>query len=176
MSARSNPPRFPRRETLAGLLGMDRRRRVGVPALAQLLGAPEVQVREVLHGEGIQLGLDSVEWGEAAGYLFDAWPRAQIIDALGPTLAHLIPAAFHPARVRWRIPLFILRAMEHQAALLRENDPRVNAAATAGYFVSPAVEDYIADILFTEIQPSTVADLASDAAFLEAYHYPPLDD
>ncbi len=176
MPAGSSTPRFPGRETLAEFLGMDRRKRVRIPALAQLLGAPDEQVREVLLSEGVRLRFDSLEWGEAAGYLFDAWPRARIIDALGPDLAHLIPAAFHPARVRWRIPLFILRAMEHQAALMRENDPRVNAAAANRHFISPAVDDYIADILFTEIQPSTVEDLASDAAFREAYHYPPLNE
>ncbi|MEO8383273.1 MAG: hypothetical protein ABI779_26690 [Acidobacteriota bacterium] len=171
----SQPPRFPGRETLAALLRMDRRQRVRVPALAQLLGAPEEQVRQVLLSEGVELHVDSVEWGEAAGYLFDAWPRAQIIDTLGPGLALLVPSAFHPARVQWQIPLFILRAMEHQAALMRHNDPRVNAAAIDGHFRSPALEDYIADILFTEIQPSTVADLAADPAFFDAYHYPPLD-
>jgi hypothetical protein len=80
---------------------MDQRRRVSVSALAQLLGAPDDQVREVLLREALQRRFDSVEWGEAARYLFDAWPRAQIIDALGPDLAGLIPAAFHPARVQW---------------------------------------------------------------------------
>jgi hypothetical protein len=175
MSAGSNAPRFPSRETLAELFRTDQRQRVRVPQLAQLLGAPDGQVREVLLGEGVELRFDSVEWGEAAGYLFDAWPRPQIIDALGPHLARLIPAAFHPTRVRWGIPIFIIRAIEHQAALMRENDPRVNAAAVGGHFITPAVEDYVADILFTEIQPSTVAALAIDSAFLEAYHYPPLD-
>lgn len=154
---------------------MDQRRRVRVPMLARLLGASAEQVREVLLNEGVQLRSDSVEWGEAAAYLFDAWPRAQIIDALGPDAARLIPAAFHPAGVHWRIPLFILRAIEHQAALMHENDPRVNPAAIEGHFISPALEDYIADILFAEIHPSTVADLASDTAFVEAYHYPPFD-
>jgi hypothetical protein len=175
MPAESTASRFPNRETLAAFLRMDQRQRVRVSAVAQLLGAPADQVREVLLSEGVQLHFDSVEWGEAAGYLFDAWPRAQIIAALGPGLAPLVPAEFHPAPVTWRIPLFILRAMKHQAALMRENDPRVNPAATGAHFISPAVEDYIADILFTEIQPSTVEDLAIDSAFLKAYHYPPLD-
>jgi hypothetical protein len=168
-------PAFPAPELLARFFRMDHRQRVRVATLAHLLGAPGSQVREVLESEGVQLPFDSLEWGEAAAYLLGAWPRTQIIDALGPNVARLIPSAFHPARVRWGIPLFIIRAMKHQAALMRENDPRVNAAATDGHFISPAVEDYIADILFTEIQPATVADLAGDAAFLQAYHYPPLD-
>jgi hypothetical protein len=165
---------FPRREVLAGFFRTDPRGRVRVPALAQLLGAPDSRVRDVLLGDGVELRFDSLAWGEAAGYLFDAWPRARIIAALGPDATRLIPAAFHPTRVRWRIPIFILRAMRHQAALMREHDPRVNAGATAPHFLSPAVEDYIADILFTEIQPSTVAHLETDRAFFAAYHYPPL--
>lgn len=165
---------FPSREALARFFRMDARQRVRAPALAQLLGAPDEQVREVLRNEGVQLRFDSIEWGEAASYLFDAWPRTQIIDALGPDLARIIPPAFHPTRVQWQIPLFITRAIEHQAALMREDDPRVNAAA-GGRFTSPSVEDYIADILFNEIQPATVATLARDAAFLQAYDYPPLD-
>lgn len=168
-------PPFPRRDALAAFFRMDQRRRVRVSVLARLLGAPAEQVREVLRTEGVPLRFDSVEWGEAAGYLFDAWPRAQIIDAVGPDVASVIPPGFHPAPVQWRIPLFILRAIEHQAALMRANDPRVNAAAVPGHFISPAVEDYIADILFSEIQLTTVADLATDPAFLDAYHFPPFD-
>jgi len=41
-----------------------------------------------------------------------------------------------------------------------------------GGFHSPSVDDYVADILFNEIQPATVAALAHDAAFVQAYHYP----
>lgn len=176
MVVRPNAARFPLRETLVELLGMDQRRRVPVAVLAQLLGAPDEQVRQVVLGEGVQLPFDSVPWGEAAGYLFDAWPRAQILEALGPDLARLVPAAFQLTRVSWQIPVFIVRAIEHQTALMRENDPRVNAAAVDGHFFSASVEDYVADILFSEIQPSTVTDLGSDPAFLEAYHYPPLGD
>lgn len=165
---------FPSRKALARFFRKDTRQRVHVPQLAQLLGARDEQVREMLRSEGVQPGIDSIEWGEAAGYLFDAWPRTQIIDALGTDHARLIPPAYHPTRVQWQIPLFILRAIEHQAALMRENDPRVNAAA-GGRFTSTSAEDYITDILFNEIQPATVEALGHDPAFLQAYYYPPLD-
>jgi hypothetical protein len=138
---------------------MDGRDRVPVSELALLLDAPPEQVRDLLRSDGVELRRDSVEWGEAAGYLFEAWPRARILDALGPDLARSIPPAFRQARVCWRIPIFVLRAIRHQAALLH----------------APSLEDYVADILFNEIQPSTVAALADDGAFLEAYRYPPVD-
>jgi hypothetical protein len=47
--------------------------------------------------------------------------------------------------------------MQHQAALAWENDPRLNAAAVDGRFTARAVDDHIADILFNEIVPATVA-------------------
>ncbi|MEO8382689.1 MAG: hypothetical protein ABI779_23730, partial [Acidobacteriota bacterium] len=109
MSAESNALRLPPPETLAEFFRMDQRSRVRVRQLAQLLAAPDEQVREVLRAGGVELRFDSMEWGEAAAYFFDAWPRAQIIDTLGPDLASRIPSAFHPARVQWQIPLFILR-------------------------------------------------------------------
>ena len=176
MPADFQAPPFPSREALADFFRMDPRERVGVVMLARLLGASGRQVRRVLRSQGVAFPLDSVAWGEAAASLFDAWPRAEVIAALGSGLADAVPAAFRPEPVRLGIPLFILRAMEHQTALLRECDPRVNAAAADGRFTSPSVDDYIADILFNEIRPGTVADLSHDASFARAYHYPPLAD
>jgi len=93
LSAERNMPRFPRRETLADFFRMDHRQRVRVPELARLLDVAEHQVREILRAE-------AVDWGEAAACLFDAWPRARILAALGPELARRIPAAFHPIPVQ----------------------------------------------------------------------------
>ncbi|HEX6099847.1 MAG TPA: hypothetical protein VF432_26275 [Thermoanaerobaculia bacterium] len=152
-------PRFPSPETLAGFFRRDWRDRVPVSELALLLDVPPEQARDVLRADGTEPAGDSVEWGEAASLLLDAWPRARILDALGPDLARSIPPAFRPARVCWRIPIFVLRAIRHQAALLQ----------------APSLEDYVADVLFNEIQPSTVAALADDTAFLQAYRYPPVD-
>ena len=140
--------------------------------LAELSGASDDQVRRLLRAEEVAVRSDSVAWGEAATYLFDAWPRARIIEALGPELARLVPPAFHPAPVQWQIPIFILRAIHHQAALGWENDPRVSAAAVDGRFTPHAVDDYISDILFNEIEPATVDALGQDPEWVRAYHYP----
>ena len=93
----------------------------------------------------------------AAAYLFDAWPRAAILAALGQEHAGRIPAQFHPVRVDWSIPVFIVRAMEHQAA---------------GAVSPRRVDDYMADLLFNEIQPETLLAFRDDPGFLAAYHYP----
>jgi hypothetical protein len=175
MPAHSHAPRFPPVETLSDFFRMNRHDRLRVAQLALLLDAPAERVRHILRSEGIELRGDSTEWGEAAGYLFDAWPRAQILETLGPDRARVVPAAFHPAAVRWTIPPFIIRAIEHQAALMRAHDPRVNPDAPHARFASSSVDDYVADILFNEIQSATVTALADDGAFLQAYRYPPLD-
>lgn len=156
-------PVFPDRAKLAAFFKKDPSRRVRICDLAPLLGTSTDQVRTMLRADDLDMRSDAIEWGEAASYLFDAWPRAQILAALGPVLSRLIPHAFHPVPVQWGIPLFIVQAMEYQAA-------------QAGRFTSPLVDDYVADILFNEIRPATVGTLSSDGAFLEAYSYPPLDD
>lgn len=165
--------RFPPSDQLAAFFRMDPDDPVPVPQLAQLLDAPADQVRDILRRDGIELRSDALAWGEAAAYLLDAWPRAQLLDALGPDLAERVPAAFHPTPVRWRIPAFIVRALEHQAAQLQANDPRLHPTpSAAARFTSPSVEDYIADLLFNEIEPATVDALADDPGFLQAYGYP----
>src|ERR1051326_3238328 len=154
---------FPDRAKLAAFFKSDPGRRIRIRELALLLGASTDRVRRMLRVDDLDRRSDAIEWGEAASYLFDAWPRARIVAALGPELARLIPPAFHPVAVQWGIPLFVIQAMEHQAA-------------QAGQFMAPSVDDYVADILFNEIRPATVGALSGDGAFLEAYGYPPLDD
>lgn len=176
MPAEANAALFPSRQTLARFFRMDPRQRVLVALLSELFGASDDQVRQLLRAEDVPVRSDSVAWGEAATYLFDAWPRARIIEVLGPDLARLIPPAFHPTPVRWQIPIFILRAIHHQAALEWENDPRGSAAAGDGRFTPHAVDDYVADVLFNEIQPATVDVLGQDPEFLRAYHYPLPDE
>jgi hypothetical protein len=34
------------------------------------------------------------------------------------------------------------------------------------------VDDYVADLLFNQIEPATVAAFGGDGAFLAAYHFP----
>ena len=165
-------PSFPARKALEEFFQLDRRQSVGVAFLAQLLGATDEQVRRVLLSDGLGEQLDSLEWADAAGYVFDAWPHAQLLAALSRDVRRSIPSAFHPIRVPWRIPAFIVRAMKHQAVLMRQNDPRVDPAGPNVCFASPSLEDYIADVLLSGIHWPTVAALANDAAFLEAYQYP----
>ena len=151
-------PLFPLQEPLVRFFAADRREPVAVSRVAELLGITTEVFRSMLDSEGGRRDSGAVNWAEAAAYLFDAWPLAQLLETLGPAHAHFVPRDFHPIRAAWSIPVFIVRAMEHQAAA----DPR-------------GVHDYVADLLFSEIQPETLAAFRGDAAFLAAYHFPDSD-
>lgn len=163
MPVESNGVRFPDRGLLAEFFRMDPRERVSAELMAGLLGTSVEQVRELLRAEGLNGEADSAEWTDAATYLFDIWPRRRVIDALDAgddSALERIPPGFRPVPVPWQIPPFIVQALEHQAG---RDHP------------APAVDDYVADILYGEIQPETVAALAHDPAFLDAYRFPFID-
>jgi hypothetical protein len=149
----STTPKFPLHEHLARFFTTDRRKPVPVSHVAELLGVTTQMFRSMLDSEGGRRRSDTLPWAEAAAWLFDAWPRARLLNTLGPGHASRVPADFHPTRVSWWIPIFIVRAMEHQAA-------------------ARGVDDYVADLLFNEIQPETLVAFDGDPAFLAAYHFP----
>ncbi len=171
MSSDDSAPRFPLHETLARFLRLDPRRTVPLAELAELLGTSPAVVREMLRAEGIRRH-ERVPWPDAAAYLFDAWPREQLVARLGAEHAHLIPAAAHTTRVQWSLPIFIVRAMEHQAAEAWRRDPRVAASVTPNPLFARGVDDYVADRLLSEIEPETLTAFREDSEFLRAYHFP----
>jgi hypothetical protein len=165
-------PTFPLHEQLARFFAADRHRRVAVSHVAQLLGITTAMFRSLLDREGGRRASGTVSWAEAAGYLFDAWPRARLLEALGPGHASRVPPDFHPTRVTWSIPIFIVRAMEHQAAADWRRDPRVQRSIAPNHTAARGVHDYVTDLLFNEIQPETLVAFRGDPAFLAAYDFP----
>lgn len=168
-------PEFPLHEHLARFFTTDRRRRVPVAHVAELLGTTTERFRAMLDSEGGRRRSDTLPWAEAAGYLFDAWPRARLLDALGPGHARHVPPDFHPTRVTWSIPIFIVRAMEHQAAAEWRRDPRVLTSIAPNHTAARGIHDYVSDLLFNEIQPETLVAFGHDPAFVAAYHFPDRD-
>jgi hypothetical protein len=167
-------PKFPLHEPLARFFAADPRTRVPISHVADLLGMTTERFRAVLASEGGRRS-DTLPWSEAAAYLFDAWPRGQLLEVLGPDHARRVPSDFHPTRVTWSIPIFIVRAMEHQAAAAWRRDPRLLTSVAPSYFAARGVHDYVTDLLFNEIQPETLAAFRGDPAFLAAYHFPNRD-
>jgi hypothetical protein len=129
-----------------------------VRAAAELLGWHPAAVLAEARQEKALLPGNRVVWKEVAFWLLQAYPREWLLQTLGAH-ARLIPAELHLAEVQWRLPLYVLRAMERQAD-----------AHTM------PVEDYIADALHLVIDQETVASLQDDRAFLEAFDYPDVDD
>lgn len=169
-------PLFPLHESLARFFAVDPRRRVPLSQVAELLGIPTEMFRSLLDREGgRRRPFDTLPWAEAAVYLFDAWPRTQLLEALGPDHARRVPQHFHPTRVTWSIPIFIVRAMEHQAAAEWRRDPRVIASITPNHTAARGVHDYVTDLLFNEIQSETLAAFRDDPHFIAAYNYPSRD-
>jgi hypothetical protein len=150
---------FPLHESLVRFFAADRRKPVALSRVAELLGVTTERLRSMLDSEGGTRNAGTLPWAEAAGYLFDAWPLARLLETLGPEHAHRVPRDLHPTRVAWSIPVFIVRAMEHQAA-----------AESPG--AARGVHDYVSDLLFNQIQPETVIAFRGDPAFLAAYHFP----
>ena len=165
-------PRFPLHETLVRFFQMDSQSRLEIVEVAELLGTTRDVFESMLRDEGGRQPGDGLTWAEAASYVFDAWPRARIIAALGQASAKLIPAAAHLTSVQWALPIFIVRAMEQQAAAAWQRDPRLLASVSSNHTSARGVEDYVADLLFSQIQPETLVAFRDDSDFLRAYHYP----
>lgn len=165
-------PLFPRHEDLARFFAADSRKRVPVAQVAQLLGIAPGRFRALLNDEGGRPSSSTLTWTEAAAYLFDAWPRAQLLDTLGPEHASRVPEHFHPTRVTWCIPIFVVRAMEHQAAAAWRRDPRVMGSSSPNHTSARGVQDYVTDLLFNEIHTETLVAFRDDAAFVAAYNFP----
>jgi len=168
-------PTFPRHETLARFFGRPPHGRVALAEMAELLGTTTSTVRAMLRDEGAQPLDGSIPWAEAAAYVLDAWPRARILEALGPAAAHILPLDFQLTRVDWAFPIFIRRAIEHQAAAAWRNDPRVRRSVVVSPIDARGVADYVADLLYNEIQPATLDAFRDDPSFLRAFHYPDID-
>jgi hypothetical protein len=168
-------PAFPRHESLARFFRMPPDARVPLAEVAALLGTSLPALRAMLRADGARPADGSLAWTEAAAYLFDAWPRALILAALGAEGAGVFPPEFLLTEVRWSVPIFIVRAIEHQAADAWRNDPRVRRSLAANHTHARGIDDYVADLLYNDITPATLAAFRHDRAFLRAFHYPILD-
>lgn len=165
-------PEFPSRETLIRFFRRDPRSAVPLAEVARLLGTDPGTVEAMLRAEGGHGRLPELSWSEAAAYLFDAWPRAQLLDTLGPSFIGEIPPDFYAARVDWSIPAFLVRALEHQAARDRHDDPRLGRTLPPGHPHTRTLDDYVADLLYAAITPETVHALRDDPDFVRAFRYP----
>jgi hypothetical protein len=157
-------PALPDRRTLIRFL--TERPDLSVADAAALLGWTPGALLRRARDEGALLPDGRIAWSGAAFWLLQVWPRAALLRVLGKH-SGLIPRGLHLIEVRWRLPLYLVRAVEQQAALRRAHCDEIR---------NETVEDYVACALDLLIDDETVAALNADPTFREAYDYPGAED
>ncbi|HYI11656.1 MAG TPA: hypothetical protein VEK57_21545 [Thermoanaerobaculia bacterium] len=175
MPIRTDTYRFPTAELLVRFFQADPAQPVALAEAAALVGLTREQFREVLDAEGGHAPGDTVLWSEAAAYLFDAWPRKDILELVEAEAGPRIPAGFKLRRVEWWLPDFVVDAMKHQAGQDWQDDPRLRHRLHLAPDRVCTVEDYVADLLYLAITPETVRHLGRLRDFHDAYVYPVVD-
>jgi hypothetical protein len=104
-----------------------------------------------------------IAWGDVALAFEAAWPMAikeELVREMDgyPSLLRALP-------VTWRLPAYLVMALEQQVARVRLNDPMRTHLLSA-------VEAYASEELRLVIDEQTVAELSESRAFREAYDYP----
>jgi len=125
-----------------------------VKEVAALLGRHPADVLSRAREQDVLLPGNQVAWSDAALWVLHEWPRARLFQMLGK-YARALPSELHLTPIRWRLPLYLVRALEKQAHL--HDIP---------------VEDEVANTLDLAIDDETVNALKSDPAFRAAYNYP----
>jgi len=136
---------------------------VPLAAAAQLLGFSTEWVRARAAADAMLLPGEKVPWEDVMLWFLHAWPRDAVIARLEPDAGLLLPAGLHLRTVEWRLPAYLVAAIEAQAGLdARRHRDRHDAS----------VGTYLAEQLHNLIDHATVAALAGDEEFLTAFHFP----
>jgi len=134
-------------------------RNVSVSGAARLLRFPEELIRARAVRDKELLKGDRLSWETVAVWLLDAWPLSALAEIVRDDPS-LLPAQLLPVPVSWRIPFYVVRAMEAQTA------------SAAGEMERLAVADYVASILDSHIDETTRRLLSQDRGFREAFDFP----
>jgi hypothetical protein len=104
---------------------------------------------------------DAIPWPEVAAIVQRTWTPADLDAAVGTIEG--FPKLLRVSLVHWRLPAYLLIALEHIVAALRGDSPE-NDTLT--------VESYVARQLDLLLDMDMVKRLSSDAAFREAFEFP----
>jgi hypothetical protein len=139
------------------------RRPCSIAEAADIVGYSAAWVRRRAEIDGIDLAAGLVPWDHVMLWFLRAWPLPLVEDSVPrETLAEL-PALLRTATVTWRLPRYLLRALDRQIDLetSRSNDRQ-----------ALTVEQYVAEQLHLAIDDDTVASMADDSGFMEAWLFP----
>jgi hypothetical protein len=154
-------PQIPSRKTLIRFFGT--RRPVTISLAAQLVGFPEDWIRERVSQDAAFLPDGKLPWEDVMYWFLHSWPREAILARLKPEADVLLPRGLHLRTVHWRVPAYLVAAIERQAAL---------DAQAARDRHDASVEAYLAGHLHALIEDSTIATFQDDDEFLTAFYYP----
>jgi hypothetical protein len=155
------PPTLPSHGTLQRFFR--ERRPCSIAEAAHLVGYSEAWVRRRADVDGIDLSGGFLAWEDVMLWFLRAWPLALVEDAVPrETLAHL-PALLRTTTVTWRLPRYLVRALDRQTELESERSNDRHALT---------VEQYVAEQLHLVIDDDTVAAMSDDAGFMEAWLFP----
>lgn len=161
MNPHPTTPSLPSRKTLIRFFG--NHRPVTIALAAQLLGFPEAWIRERASEDATMLPDEKLPWEDVMYWFLHAWPRDAVIARLRPEADVLLPRGLHLRTVHWRLPAYLVAAIERQAA---------QDAQTARDRHDASVEAYLAGQLHALIEDTTLAMFAGDDEFLTAFYYP----
>ncbi len=128
-----------------------------------MVGYSAAWVRKRAAVDGIDLTGGFLPWEDVMLWFLRAWPLPLVEDSVPrETLAHL-PALLRTTTVTWRLPRYLVHALDRQTALetARSNDRH-----------ALTVEQYVAEQLHLAIDDDTVAAMNDDSGFMEAWLFP----
>ena len=139
------------------------RRPCSIAEAADLVGYSEAWVRGRAEAEGVDLSAGVVPWEDVMLWFLRVWPLPLVEDAVPRETAAELPALLRTESVTWRLPSYLVRALERQIELeaRRSNDRH-----------ALTVEQFVAEQLHLVIDDDTVAAMHDDRAFLEAWLFP----
>jgi hypothetical protein len=155
------PPTLPSPELLQRFFR--ERRACSIAEAADLVGYSVAWVRRRAAIDGIDIAGGVVPWEDVMLWFLRAWPLPLVEDAVPrETLAYL-PALLRTTTVTWRLPRYLVRALDRQIDLesARSNDRK-----------ALTVEQYVAEQLHLVIDDDTVAAMRDDSGFMEAWLFP----
>jgi hypothetical protein len=155
------PPTLPSPTTLQRFFR--ERRPCSIAEAADIVGYSAAWVRKRAAIDGIDLTDGFLPWEDVMLWFLRAWPLPLVEDSVPrETLAHL-PALLRTTTVTWRLPRYLVHALDRQAELesVRSNDRH-----------ALTVEQYVAEQLHLAIDDDTVAAMNDDSGFMEAWLFP----
>jgi hypothetical protein len=150
-------PPTPSRQALRRFLGA--RRPCSIKEAAELVGFDEAWVQRQVFQEGVRLDAGRVPWADVALWFMRAWPPCAIDEMTEGIEAW--PDLLRSSQVAWRLPVYLLLALERQAARERSRGDRHGLP----------LEQYVAEQLHLLIEAETVAEFGEDVRFIAAYEF-----